>query len=73
MARRRDRSARLRLTYGVPLDTAGAALGLGRLPDGVGDILLTASVEAYRAWSTIESYSYDNLKTQILFLKRWDF
>jgi tetratricopeptide (TPR) repeat protein len=66
---RRDTTMRARLTYGTPLATL---LGDG-LPEGLGDVVWTATGELTRAASNLPNYSYWNFRVQMLLSKRWEF
>lgn len=69
---RRDRDQRYTVTYGVPVGTAGTAVGV-ELPDGLSDVVVSVSGEYYRANSTLPNYTYGNVRTQVLASKRWEF
>lgn len=66
---RRDNTYRARLTYGTPLST----LFGDDLPDGLGDVVWTATAEVTRAVSNLPNYSYWNVRAQTLLSKRWEF
>lgn len=69
---RHDRNLRGRITYGAPLDTVFGFAGV-KLPAQIGELTLTGTLEAFRALSSIDNYSYDNLKAQMLLTKRFEF
>ncbi len=69
---RHDRNLRARVTYGAPLDTLFGFADI-RLPEQFGDLTLTGTLEAFRALSNIDNYSYDNFKAQMLLTKRLEF
>lgn len=67
--RRRDNTWRARVTYGTPL----AALFGDDLPEGLGELVWTATAELTIADSTLPNYTYRNLRLQSLLSKRWEF
>lgn len=69
---RRDHDMRYDLSYGVPMGTLAGMAGT-TLPDEVNGIVLSATLEYYRAFSTIMNYSYSNVRTQFLVSKHWEF
>ncbi|HYM32615.1 MAG TPA: hypothetical protein VEU47_15020 [Candidatus Cybelea sp.] len=70
---RRDNTLRIRSTYGVPLDTLSLAVKAGTLPEAIGDIVLSAGVEADWAQSTIANFAYTNYRVEVFVTKRWEF
>ncbi|MBN1687744.1 MAG: DUF560 domain-containing protein [Candidatus Omnitrophica bacterium] len=67
---RRDKSLRLRTTYGAPLTT----LLIGKiLPRPLKDITLTVTYEYYRQLSNYTNYTYRNNKFQAMLSKTFEF
>jgi hypothetical protein len=66
---RRDATFRGRLTYGTPLSNVFG----DNLPEGLGDLVWTATAELTRADSNLPNYSYWNFRLQTLLTKRWEF
>lgn len=67
---RRDKTLRMRVTYGAPLTT----LWVGKiLPGPFKDITLSVTYEYFRELSNITNYSYTNNKFQSFLTKRWEF
>jgi len=69
---RRDHDMRYDLTYGLPAGTLAGFAG-GSLPEELNDLVLSATAEYYRSFSTVMNYSYSNIRTQFLASKRWEF
>ena len=67
---RRDDIFRYRVTYGAPLSFI---FGEGTLPEVLGDISFTPSVEVLRSMSNINNSDYENVKVQALLTKSWRF
>lgn len=67
---RRDDIFRYRVTYGAPLSFI---FGEGTLPEVLGDISFTPSVEVLRSMSNINNNDYENVKVQALLTKSWRF
>lgn len=71
---RKDKSLRLRTTYGVPLSLFQIKKILPKYLDEVlGDMILGATYEFYRAMSNITNYTYNNHKFQGTLSKTWSF
>ncbi|MCW5731472.1 MAG: hypothetical protein KIT20_11990 [Alphaproteobacteria bacterium] len=68
---RHDRFYRLRAIYGAPVGTLARAAGLD-LPAAIGDVTVSLLAEATRADSSIPNFANDNLRTQLLLTKRFD-
>ena len=60
---RHDDIFRYRVTYGAPLSFI---FGAGTLPDSVGDITVTPSIEYFRAHSNLNDLDFENWKFQAL-------
>ena len=65
---RKDKSARARVTYGVPLETLA-----DETPDLLKGVTLTLSAEAYRQVSNMTNFTYNNYRLSVGVNRRWEF
>jgi hypothetical protein len=71
---RKDRSLRLRTTYGIPFSLFKIGKILPKyLDDVMGDITVGVTYEFYRALSNITNYTYNNHKFSGTISKTWSF
>lgn len=66
---RREKTIRVRATYGAPLAFFFGKFAIGPLRD----MVWTFTYEYYRAHANITNYSYKNNKLQTMLTKRWEF
>lgn len=65
---RSDKSARLRLTYGVPFSALG-----DDVPKVLDGVTMTFSAEAFQQFSNITNFSYKNYRFAVGVNRRWEF